>query len=74
MPLGIEGRDESFHDGLGAAPAARSILLIVALSAVRLVVLLVKSLAAKTLATEGAKEVLRVPGFVQSTHDALREK
>jgi len=74
MPLGIEGRDEALHDGLGAAPAARGVLLIVALTAIGLVVLLVESLTAKTLATERAEEMLWMPGFVQSTHHPLRER
>ena len=71
VPLSIEGSDEALHDGLGAAMAARSILLIIALTTEGLLVLLMESLTTKVLATEGAEKVLRMPCLIQSTHHSL---
>lgn len=71
MPLGIEGRDETLHDGLVTALAARGVVVIVTLPAEGLVVLLVETVCAKLLATECAEEVLRMPSLVQGTHHSL---
>ncbi len=71
MPLSIEGRDVALHYGLLTPLAAWGKLLVVALATKCLVVLLVETLRTKVLATERAEEMLRMPGFVQSTHHSL---
>ena len=72
MPLGIDGSDESLHNGLVTAPAAWSKLLIVALTAEGLAILLVETLRSKVLATQRAEEVFRMPCTIQGPHHTLK--
>ena len=74
MPLGAEGGHKPFHDCPLTALTPRGKLLIVALRTVRLAVLLMETLGPKVLATQSAKEVLRMPSLAQSSHAALEEE
>lgn len=71
MPLRIESSYEALHDGFVATLAAWGIVLVVALATEGLPVFLVEAVRTKLLAAQRAEEVLRVPGFVQGTHDPL---
>ena len=71
MPLGIEGSDETLHDGLVTALATRGIVVIVTLPAEGLAVLLVETICAKLLSAQCAEEVLRMPSLVQGSHHSL---
>jgi hypothetical protein len=72
VPLGVECSDEALHDGLVTAFATRSIVFIVALTTERLSILLMETIRAKLLTTQGAEEMLRVPCLVQGTHHPLQ--
>lgn len=64
VPLSIEGSDKALHDGLVATLAVWGVVLIVALSTEGLAVLLMETLWTKLLPTQGAEEMLRMPGLV----------
>lgn len=64
MPLGAEGSDKAFHDGLLTTLATWGKLFVVALSAKGLPVLLVEPLRTEVIATKSAEEVLFVPSLV----------
>ena len=72
MPLGVDGSDETLHDGLVTATTARGKLLVVALPAEGLAVLLVETLRPKVLATQRAEEVFGMPRTIQGPHHTLR--
>lgn len=72
MPLTVQRRYIILHDGTITSTAFRSEHVEVILSAVRLPVPLVKSLFTELFATLGAKEVLRMPSFLQSGNTFLK--
>ena len=61
MPLRIQCRNITLHDGFLASLAAWGKLLIVTLPAKRFVVFLMETLWTKVLATECAEEMLGMP-------------
>ena len=73
MPCVAQGGNEALHDGPLAAVTLGGKFLIVVLPTVCLPVLLVESLISKMLATQRAKEMLRMPCFTQSIHATLEE-
>jgi hypothetical protein len=72
VPLGVDGGDETLHDGLVTATTAWSKLLVIALPAEGLAVFLVEPLSPKVLAAKRAEEVLRMPRTIQGPHHTLK--